>query len=162
MWGTVTRKTDAMLAASVGLRAHEPLSAAGNRPQVSQPLAQHCLADCDWPDEDPEQTKVCNPPTVPVRAPRKSSRAPLAISIGRTNLSLKNNTANPAAPTNSAEAVASCVLLYLAVPYSNEFNRAIDSAILRCICTNPAFRSAIAPESSDCTPENLACSASCS
>jgi hypothetical protein len=54
------------------------------------------------------------------------------------------------------------VLLYFAVPYSNEFKRAIDLAILRCSSTNPAFRNAIAPESSDCTPENLARSASCS
>src|SRR5258705_2917733 len=54
------------------------------------------------------------------------------------------------------------LLLYLGVPYSNEFKLAVDSAILRCSTTNPAFRNAIAPESSDCTPENLARSASCS
>jgi hypothetical protein len=32
------------------------------------------------------------------------------------------------------------------VLYSNEFKRAIDSAILRCSSTNPAFRNTIAPE----------------
>src|SRR5882757_10939274 len=53
------------------------------------------------------------------------------------------------------------VLLSFAVPYSNEFKRAIDSAILRCSSANPAFRNAIEPASSDCMPENLARSASC-
>src|ERR1700676_1915504 len=54
------------------------------------------------------------------------------------------------------------VLLSFLVPYSNEFKRAIDSAILRCSSANPAFRNAIAPVSSDCMADNLARSASCS
>ena len=54
------------------------------------------------------------------------------------------------------------VLRYPAVPYSNEFNRAIDSAILRCSSAKPASRKAIAAESSDCTLENFARSALCS
>ena len=48
------------------------------------------------------------------------------------------------------------------IPYSNEFKRAIDSAILRCSSANPTFSTAIEPVSSDCMPENLPCSASCS
>src|SRR5882672_9592265 len=54
------------------------------------------------------------------------------------------------------------VLLSFAVPYSNEFKRAIDSAILRCSSANPAFKNATEPVSSDCTPESLPRSATCS
>src|ERR1700675_4775540 len=53
------------------------------------------------------------------------------------------------------------VLLSFAVPCSNEFKHAIDSAILRCSSANPAFINAIDPVSSDCMPENLPRSASC-
>jgi hypothetical protein len=52
------------------------------------------------------------------------------------------------------------VLLSFAVTYSNEFKRAIDSAILRCSSANPAFRNAIELVSGDCMPENLSRSAS--
>jgi hypothetical protein len=41
------------------------------------------------------------------------------------------------------------VPLSFAVPYSSEFKRAIDSAILRCSSANPTFRNAIEPISSD-------------